>query len=201
MAVYEERMERSERSEREIYRQRRLLDAVMKPELRLHRVGKSLVELLTGPVHTESRVNESGFIFHTDRIFNCVHMEPGSEKFACTRAQRDPAGRRFKLTLLKGKNFIMFQEKWTLYVFSIESLVGLWISPGDSERPSPLAQRISAFTRRKPRQTAEPRGQIQTSTLIIIGAVGSCACCSGKTLDTHLLTLASISSANTSWSN
>ena len=48
MAVYEERMERSERSEREIYRQRRLLDAVMKPELRLHRVGQSLVELLTG---------------------------------------------------------------------------------------------------------------------------------------------------------
>ena len=48
MAVYEDRMERSERSEREIYRQRRLLDAVMKPELRLHRVGQSLVELLTG---------------------------------------------------------------------------------------------------------------------------------------------------------
>ena len=51
MTVYEERMERSERSERserEIYRQRRLLDAVMKPELRLHRVGQSLVELLTG---------------------------------------------------------------------------------------------------------------------------------------------------------
>ena len=45
VAVYEERMERSER---EIYRQRRLLDAVMKPELRLHRVGQSLVELLTG---------------------------------------------------------------------------------------------------------------------------------------------------------
>ena len=48
LAVYEDRMERSERSEREIYRQRRLLDAVMKPELRLHRVGQSLVELITG---------------------------------------------------------------------------------------------------------------------------------------------------------
>ncbi|XP_034432176.1 gastrula zinc finger protein XlCGF57.1-like isoform X3 [Hippoglossus hippoglossus] len=35
VAVYEDRMERSER---EICRQRRLLDAVMKPELRLHRV-------------------------------------------------------------------------------------------------------------------------------------------------------------------
>ncbi|XP_034432172.1 titin-like isoform X1 [Hippoglossus hippoglossus] len=35
VAVYEDRMERSER---EIYRKRRLLDAVMKPELRLHRV-------------------------------------------------------------------------------------------------------------------------------------------------------------------
>ncbi|XP_060939449.1 gastrula zinc finger protein XlCGF57.1-like [Limanda limanda] len=35
VAVYEDRMERSER---EIYRQRRLLDDVMKPELRLHRV-------------------------------------------------------------------------------------------------------------------------------------------------------------------
>ena len=45
MAVYEDGMERSER---EIYRQRRLLDAVMKPELRLHRVGKSLEEPLTG---------------------------------------------------------------------------------------------------------------------------------------------------------
>ena len=52
-----------------------------------------------GPVHTESRVNESGFIFHTDRIFNCVHMEPGSEKFACTRPQRDPAGRRGAFTV------------------------------------------------------------------------------------------------------
>ena len=39
--------------------------------------------LLSGPVYTESRVNESGFIFHKDRIFHCVHMEPGSEKFAC----------------------------------------------------------------------------------------------------------------------
>ena len=48
MAVYEERMERSARSEREIYRQRRLLDAVMKPELRLHRVGQFLEEPLTG---------------------------------------------------------------------------------------------------------------------------------------------------------
>ncbi|XP_062245813.1 gastrula zinc finger protein XlCGF57.1-like [Platichthys flesus] len=38
VAVYEHRIERSERSEREIYRQRRLLDAVMTPELRLHRV-------------------------------------------------------------------------------------------------------------------------------------------------------------------
>ena len=54
---------------------------------------------LQGPVYTESRVSESGFIFHTDRIFHCVHMEPGSEKFACTRAQRDPAGRRGAFTV------------------------------------------------------------------------------------------------------
>ncbi|CAB1436948.1 unnamed protein product [Pleuronectes platessa] len=38
VAVYEDRMERLDWSEQEIYRQRRLLDAVMKPELQLHRV-------------------------------------------------------------------------------------------------------------------------------------------------------------------
>ncbi|CAB1434031.1 unnamed protein product [Pleuronectes platessa] len=37
LAEYEDRMEQSERSEREIRRQRRLLDAVMQPEVRLHR--------------------------------------------------------------------------------------------------------------------------------------------------------------------
>ncbi|CAB1445690.1 unnamed protein product, partial [Pleuronectes platessa] len=38
VAVYEDRMEQLDWSEQEIYRQRRLLDAVMKPELQLHRV-------------------------------------------------------------------------------------------------------------------------------------------------------------------
>ncbi|XP_062260306.1 zinc finger protein 771-like [Platichthys flesus] len=37
LAEYEDRMEQSERSKREIRRQRRLLDAVMQPEVRLHR--------------------------------------------------------------------------------------------------------------------------------------------------------------------
>ncbi|XP_060926835.1 zinc finger protein 232-like isoform X1 [Limanda limanda] len=37
VAEYEDRVEQSERSEREIRRQRRLLDAVMQPEVRLHR--------------------------------------------------------------------------------------------------------------------------------------------------------------------
>ena len=40
VAEYEDRLERSER---EICRQRRLLDAVMKPEIRLHRAGQSLL--------------------------------------------------------------------------------------------------------------------------------------------------------------
>ena len=48
VTVYEDRLERSERSQLEICRQRRLLDAAMKPELRLHRVGQSLEEPLTG---------------------------------------------------------------------------------------------------------------------------------------------------------
>ncbi|XP_060926836.1 uncharacterized protein LOC133001308 isoform X2 [Limanda limanda] len=39
VAEYEDRVEQSERSEREIRRQRRLLDAVMQPEVRLHRAG------------------------------------------------------------------------------------------------------------------------------------------------------------------
>ncbi|XP_037329934.2 uncharacterized protein LOC119219125 isoform X2 [Pungitius pungitius] len=38
VAEYEER---AERSEREICRQRRLLDAVLKPEVRLHRAGEN----------------------------------------------------------------------------------------------------------------------------------------------------------------
>ncbi|XP_034425395.1 uncharacterized protein LOC117752249 isoform X12 [Hippoglossus hippoglossus] len=47
LAVFEETVveyeDRVERSEREICRQRRLLDAVMKPEVRLHRAGQSLL--------------------------------------------------------------------------------------------------------------------------------------------------------------
>ncbi|CAB1436156.1 unnamed protein product [Pleuronectes platessa] len=44
VAVFEDKMERSER---EICSLRRLLEAVMKPELRLHRVGESLEKPLT----------------------------------------------------------------------------------------------------------------------------------------------------------
>ncbi|XP_034457089.1 uncharacterized protein LOC117771121 isoform X3 [Hippoglossus hippoglossus] len=47
VAVFEETVaeykDRVERSEREICRQRRLLDAVMKPEVRLHRAGQPLI--------------------------------------------------------------------------------------------------------------------------------------------------------------
>ena len=68
-----------------------------------------IIKRLKGPVHTECRVNESGFIFHTDRIFNCVHMEPGSEKFACTRTQRDPAGPSGTT-----RSVHCLPEKWTL---------------------------------------------------------------------------------------
>ncbi|CAB1441378.1 unnamed protein product [Pleuronectes platessa] len=42
VAEYEDRVEQSERSELEICRQRRLLDAAMKPVVRLHRTGQSL---------------------------------------------------------------------------------------------------------------------------------------------------------------
>ena len=45
VAGYEERVERTEL---EICRQRRLLDAGMQPEVRLHRAGQSLEEPLTG---------------------------------------------------------------------------------------------------------------------------------------------------------
>ena len=38
----EERVERTERSQREVCRQRRLLDAAMQPVVRLHRAGQSL---------------------------------------------------------------------------------------------------------------------------------------------------------------
>ena len=37
----EERVERTERSQREVCRQRRLLDAAMQPVVRLHRAGQS----------------------------------------------------------------------------------------------------------------------------------------------------------------
>ncbi|CAB1444582.1 unnamed protein product [Pleuronectes platessa] len=48
VAVYEDRRERVYWSEQDISLQRRRVDAVMKPELQLHRVGKSLEEPLTG---------------------------------------------------------------------------------------------------------------------------------------------------------
>ncbi|XP_051246570.1 uncharacterized protein LOC127357960 isoform X2 [Dicentrarchus labrax] len=46
VAEYEDRVERSER---EICRQRRLLDAVLKPQVKLHRAGQSLLSAPGGP--------------------------------------------------------------------------------------------------------------------------------------------------------
>ncbi|KAM6974315.1 uncharacterized protein LKV04_015954 [Tautogolabrus adspersus] len=63
VAEYEERVERSER---EICRQRRLLDAVLKPEVRLHRAGQSLHSGPGGPA--ASRANGSELTAYVQQL-------------------------------------------------------------------------------------------------------------------------------------
>lgn len=55
VALFEETVaeyvDRAERSKREMCRQRRLLDAVLKPEVMLNRAGQSLLTAPGGPAH------------------------------------------------------------------------------------------------------------------------------------------------------